>query len=347
MFTGLFDIRLDFLSNRGILGFAMARPLRPEVEHGFWHAYNRGNEQRDIVRSDRDRLKFVELLAETVRRFGWRLHEWTLMTNHFHLTVEASTKALSAGMHWLQGTYAGWFNRTHDRHGHLFQGRFQASLVEDETYLRELGRYIVLNPVRAGMVDHPAEYRWSSYRAHAGLAPIPVWLDDRLVLERALDPGEARRRYRSFVEEKIDCRQSLWSQLIGQIYFGSREWVEKVQGEVIDSKPRSDEHSGIQRNAGKPQMTTIIDVVAEAAGVEPELIRHTRGGASRMLVAWLGWYEGMKRLRQIAASLRLRSSGHVSNLVRQCDRELRTDPTLQSIADRALRVLRPPPLVTF
>jgi REP element-mobilizing transposase RayT len=322
----------------------MARPLRPEVENGFWHVWNRGNEQRDIVRSDSDREMFLELLAETVRRYRWRLHDFILLTNHFHLSVEASTSELSTGMHWLQGCYASWFNRTHGRSGHLFQGRFKSSLVEDETYLRELGRYIVLNAVRAGMVEHPADYPWSSYRSHAGLDPTPEWLDNRFVLERARDPGEARARYRAFVEETIDCRQPLWDRLIGQIYFGSRQWVETMQFEVIDMRPRSDEHSTIQRCAGKPPMATIVEVVAGAAGVAPDVIRDGRGGATRMLVAWLGWYEGIKQLRQIAASLRLRSTGHVSNLVRRCDSELRDDPILQRIASDALAVLRPPPL---
>ena len=323
----------------------MARPLRPEVEHGFWHAWNRGNERRNIVRSNADRTMFLELLAETVRRYGWRLHHWVLMTNHFHLVIEASTQELSRGMHWFESTYASWFNVTHDRSGHLFQGRFKSSLAESEDYLRELGRYVELNPVRAGMVEHPARYRWSSYRAHIGLEPSPVWLDDRLVLQLDPDPARARERYKAFVEEKIGCNESFWDRLIGQIYIGSQEWVERMQREVVDARPRCDELSGIQRLAGKPRMPTVVAAVADAAGIEADSIRNGHGGASRMLVAWFGWYEGAKRLRQIAASLRLRSTGHVSNLIRRCDRELRSDVTLQQIADEAFAVLRPPPVV--
>ena len=248
-------------------------------------------------------------------------------------------------MHWFESTYASWFNVTHDRSGHLFQGRFKSSLAESEDYLRELGRYVELNPVRAGMVEHPARYRWSSYRAHVGLAPVPVWLDNRLVLQLDPDPARARERYKAFVEEKIGCNESFWDRLIGQIYIGSQEWVERMQREVVDARPRCDELSGIQRLAGKPRMPTVVAAVADAAGIEADAIRNGHGGASRMLVAWFGWYEGAKRLRQIAASLRLRSTGHVSNLIRRCDRELRSDVTLQQIADEAFAVLRPPPVV--
>ena len=156
----------------------MARPLRVEFAGALYHVTSRGNEKRPIFKNDGDRLKFLELLGEAVSRFGWTLTAWVLMTNHFHLVVQTNEPNLSRGMHWLNGTYAAWFNRRHGRWGHLFGGRFKAFLVEEETYFKEVLRYVVLNPVRAGLVAHPANYRWSSYRATAGLSPAPEWLSE-------------------------------------------------------------------------------------------------------------------------------------------------------------------------
>jgi uncharacterized protein YjdB/REP element-mobilizing transposase RayT len=151
----------------------MARPLRPEVDNDFWHAWNRGNEKRDIFRSDADRIRFRELLAETVRRFGWNLISWVLMTNHFHLVIEASTVNLTRGMHWLESSYVMWFNRKYQRVGYLFQGRFKSALVESDSYLRELIRYVVLTRWPSFHPSMPVAWPESSdLRASAPTIPV-------------------------------------------------------------------------------------------------------------------------------------------------------------------------------
>jgi hypothetical protein len=193
------------------------------------------------------------------------------------------------------------------------------------------------------MVDHPSKYPWSSYPALAGLEPTPAWLDDRWLWRLEPDPALRCEKYREFIEEKIGCRERLWDRLVGQIYFGGRAWIESMQT-LVDLNPPSDEHTYLQINAGKPEMAQVIEAVAGAADTTVSSIRHGHGGAPRMLSAWLGCYEGMRTLRQIAAALRLRSTGYISDLIRRCDRELKHDPLLQSIADGALRILRPPPL---
>ncbi len=140
---------------------------------------------------------FLTFLGQAVQRFGWSLMAWVLMTNHFHLVIQTHEPNLSRGMHWLNSTYAGWFNHRHGRCGHLFQGRFKSFLIERETYLREVLRYLVLNPVRAGMVTLPENYRWSSYRSTAGLDLAEKWLDTDAILGLfAPDPDHARRPFR-------------------------------------------------------------------------------------------------------------------------------------------------------
>ena len=120
---------------------------------------------------------FLALLGKAVKRFNWSLTAFVLMTNHFHLVVQTAEANLSRGMHWLNTAYVVWFNRTHQRSGHLYGGRFKAFLIEKETYFTEVLRYVVLNPVRAMMVERPEDYRWSSYGATAGLVEAPEWLD--------------------------------------------------------------------------------------------------------------------------------------------------------------------------
>jgi putative transposase len=127
----------------------MSRPLRLEFEGAFWHITSRGNERKDIFRQDGDRLEFLSLLATAVKRFRWRLHEYCLMTNHYHLIIETPCRTLAKGMHWLNSEYARIFNKRYKRVGHLFQGRYKSILVDEQNYLDEVRRYTVLNPVRA------------------------------------------------------------------------------------------------------------------------------------------------------------------------------------------------------
>lgn len=318
----------------------MARPLRIEFPGATHHVTSRGNERRDIFRSDDDRLAFLGFLAEASRRFGWSLTAWVLMSNHFHLVIQTPQPNLSRGMHWLNTSYVSWFNARHKRAGHLFQGRFKSILVQTETYFSEVLRYVVLNPVRAKMVDSPENYRWSSYRATAGLEAVPPWLDAAAALEGFGGKGPiAEARYRSFVLEKIGSEDSLWEQLKHGIFLGSEEWAKEMRAEV-ERKPRSTDHPKLQRAVGRPKMPAIVNAVARAAGTTADAIRQTRGHALRALIAWIGWHEGLVTLRSIAASLRLRSEGHMSNLVRRCEELFGKDRELLACLDTALAALR-------
>ena len=183
----------------------MARPLRIEFPGAIHHVTSRGNERRPIVHDDVDRRMFLTFLGQAVRRFGWSLTAWVLMTNHFHLVIQTPDANLSRGMHWLNSAYAGWFNHRHARCGHLFQGRFKSFLVETGTSLREVVRYVVLNPVRAQMVSHPEQYAWSSYRSSAGLDGAEDWLDTQSLMELFDSDADAGRGiYRDYVLAKIN-----------------------------------------------------------------------------------------------------------------------------------------------
>jgi len=173
----------------------MARPLRIEFPGALYHITSRGNARQRVFRDDEDRETFLATLAWVVARFRWRCHAYCLMDNHIHLLIDTPQPNLSRGMRQLNGVYTQRFHRRHRRVGHLFQGRFQAILVEKEGYLLELARYIVLNPVRAKIVKTPERYPWSSYRPMLGVAPVPPALAIEWVLEQfARTRATARRR---------------------------------------------------------------------------------------------------------------------------------------------------------
>jgi REP element-mobilizing transposase RayT len=318
----------------------MARQLRIEFPGAVYHVTSRGNERRSIFRSDRDRKAFLDFLGSTAQRFGWSVTAWVLMNNHFHLMIQTPQPNLSRGMQWLKGSYAGWFNDRHERSGHLFQGRFKAFLIEKESYFAEVLRYVVLNPVRAGIVQQPEAYRWSSYRATAGLDDAPDWLDVKAALEAFSDDrADAQLRYREFVSDRIASSDCLWDQLTNGMYLGTDDWTKRMRA-MVESRPRSTDHPKAQRAVGRPKMHAVIAAVARAAGECVEAVRSKRGNVLRRLAAWLGWHEGLITLRSIAASLRLRSEGHISSLIRRCEEEFASNSALLKHLDLALADLR-------
>lgn len=207
----------------------MARPLRIEFPGALYHVTSRGDAREAIYRSNADRHAWLEILAETCRRFQWRSHGWCQMTNHYHLVVETAEGNLSRGMRQLNGVYTQHVNRAHARTGHAFQGRYHAVLVERETHLLELARYVVLNPVRAGMVDDAARWPWSSYRAFIGSAAAPPWLEtDWMLSQFGRERPSAVRRFVEFVRAGVGL-PSIWTGLRGNIYLGSDDFVQRMQ----------------------------------------------------------------------------------------------------------------------
>jgi REP element-mobilizing transposase RayT len=318
----------------------MARALRTDFPGAVHHVTSRGNERRPIFFDDRDREAFLEFLGQAVKRFGWSLAAFVLMTNHFHLVIQTPEPNLSRGMQWFNTAYVVWLNRRHRRSGHLYGGRFKAVVIEKETYFLEVLRYVVLNPVRAGMVGRPEDFRWSSYRATAGLEPAPDWLDVRAALDPFAPRADlAAMYYQDFVAAKIGSPERLWDKLIHGIFLGSQRWARALR-EKVESKPRSSDHPKTQRAIGRPKMHAVIEAVSVAAGESAASIRAMRGGSLRRLAAWIGWHEGWITLRSIAAALRLRSEGHVSNLIRRCELEFAANRQLLVLLDRALATLR-------
>lgn len=236
----------------------MSRPLRIEFPGAVYHVTSRGNARADIFEDDSDRTLFLDILAKVVARYNWLCHAYCLMGNHYHLLIETPEGNLSAGMRQLNGVYTQAFNRTHQRDGHLFKGRFKSILVEKDSYLLELSRYTVLNPVRAGLVTKPEHYPWSSYLATLGKAETPPWLTTTWLLSNfsKLQP-DARNQYRRFVADGIDDDQSPWSELSGQILLGTESFIQRVRN-LREEQEELSEIPRLQRQIGRPSLEQIF-----------------------------------------------------------------------------------------
>lgn len=236
----------------------MARPLRIELHGGLYHITSRGDRREDIFIDDADRRQWLTLLGEVCARYNWFCHAYCLMDNHFHIVVETVDSNLSAGMRQLNGVYTQWHNRTHDRVGHVFQGRFKAVMVQREGYLLELARYVVLNPVRAGMCNQPDDWPWSSYQAMVGQVTPPPWLQVRWLLSQfGQHPQTAVAAYIDHVRAGVGL-PSVWEQLEGQLYLGDATFVE-VMGKKIAARVLADaEIPRLQRRAAAPPLTSFV-----------------------------------------------------------------------------------------
>ena len=229
----------------------------------------RGNARQAIVLDDEDRAAFVGLLGRVVERYGLRLHAFCLMDNHYHLLVETPKANLAEAMRQLNGVATQAYNRRHRRVGHLFQGRYKAILVERESHLLELARYVVLNPVRAKACASPEEWRWSSYRATAGLEPAPSFLDvDWILAQFGQGRRRAQERYRVHVAEGLGAAP--FGDLRGGVFLGGEDFVAR------HAPAMAQEHE-VPRSQRQPLRPSLAELFA-AGGEQAMVAAHREHG---------------------------------------------------------------------
>lgn len=182
----------------------MPRPLRIQTPGAIYHITTRGNRREPIFLSGEEHYFHLWWLNRVALEEEWEVYSYVHLTNHFHLLVRTPKPNLSHGMRRLNGLYGQVFNIRHGHLGHVFQGRFHSKLVESEAHLLECARYDDLNPVRAGLCNHPIEWRWSSFRALIGVAPKPDFLSLGILRLFSSDIERARRQYLEFVEARLE-----------------------------------------------------------------------------------------------------------------------------------------------
>lgn len=243
----------------------MTRPLRVEYPDAFYHVVNRGNYQEKIYLNDRDREKFLEYLEKAAGRYSIIVHSYCLMGNHYHLLIQTPEPNLSMTMQWINVSYATYFNRKRDRHGHLFQGRFKAILIDADEYLKHLSRYIHLNPVRAKMVSSPADYQWSSYGAFIGKQKSPQFLEtDWLLSTFGKSRKHARKSYQDFVE-KVDAKAiDNPSELVTEGFLlGDGDFIKWVKETFLSGRDDKKEISQLKKLKPRVALEDVVLSVAQ------------------------------------------------------------------------------------
>lgn len=299
----------------------MARSLRIEFPGAYYHVTSRGNEQREIFKSQRDREKFLDYLGTATERYGAAIHAYCLMTNHYHLLVETPAGNLSHIMRHVNGAYTTYYNVKRKRSGHLFQGRYKAILVEADAYATELSRYIHLNPVRARMVARPEEYLWSSYRSYIAHSQTPNWLKSEFILSCFGGSREAHARYRAFVEDllgKESCTPL--KDVVGSAILGRAAFVERVKEQHLAKQAVTRDVPALHQLAGRPQPETIVAAVNASWGEGAKLSR-------QMSLYLCHRYSGAK-LKEIGALFGLRESA-VTEASRRFSLRMEQDETLR------------------
>jgi putative transposase len=309
----------------------MSRPLRLEFPGAVYHVTARGDRQEPIFEDDQDRHAFIGLLAKEVRQQRWLLYAFCLMGNHYHLLLETPEPNLVRGMRRLNGVYTQAFNRRHGRVGHVLQGRYKAIVVDKDSYLVGLCRYVVLNPVRARMVASVGDWPWSSYLATAGKMSCPDWLAVGPVLELfSAERSQARRAYARFVTEGV-AGPSPWPLLKGQIFLGSDAFAARMQKLLRGENPK-----GVSRRQlapGRVSAQRILRAVAKAHNVPtPQVLDRDSGQAFRHAV-YLLRREANLSLHEVADMAGV-SMGRVS----QIQSEIEAQPADESLA-RCVSVL--------
>jgi len=246
----------------------MSRPLRIEFENALYHVTSRGNRREPIFVDDADRRAFLDTIGQSMERFDTTAYAYCLMGNHYHLVLRTRLANLSRLMRHINGTYAQAYNRRHDKVGHLFQGRFNAILVQYDAYFLEVCRYVDLNPVRAGIVELPHEWRWSSYQAHIGRAKRLSWLDSETLhyaLATRTDVKCGGAAYARFVA--AGCRIGLWADALkAQIYLGDEAFVRRLQEQFVEHRAQSG-IPGIQRGPFQRPLQHYLDESDRDAGI--------------------------------------------------------------------------------
>ena len=306
----------------------MARPLRLEFAGAVWHITSRGNERKEIFRDDEDRSLFLRLLARMANRFRWRIHAFVLMGNHYHLLLDTPEPTLSRGMRELNGIYTQRFNRRHERVGHLMQGRFKGILVQRDSHLLELTRYVVLNPVRAGLTTGPAQWRWSSYPATAGLCAPPRWLKvDWTLGQFALQRKAAQALYKDFVAAGCRDPRRPWDMLRGQIFLGTESFHREIRTRV-EAMPVSEEVPRGQRFPTRSSLDLVMAVTAAEFRMDLRDLRGGRGGPARAIAVLLGRAEALESLDRIGRALSIKAS-RVAKLAAAAERLVNANPSLR------------------
>lgn len=261
----------------------MARPLRLEFENALYHITSRGNERKDIFIDGADYDKFLSYFEQVVLRYKPIVYCYCVMKNHYHLLIETPQPNLSRLMRDLNGAYTIYFNRRRKRSGHLFQGRYKAILVDKESYLLELSRYIHLNPVRAKIAKTPEEHKYSSVNYYFSDKQAPFGLNAEFILSQfGNNKKDAREEYKKFVYRGISNRNDPLKDAYANTILGSTEFINKIKDNFLSKMDIPEDISRSKALRSGKSLNEIADLVLKYYNTDLDTLMKKGGKDNRV-----------------------------------------------------------------
>lgn len=311
----------------------MARQLRIEFEGAFYHVTSRGNLKEKVFFEDKDREKFLEILRRTKERYGYLLHAYVLMDNHYHLLIETLKVNISQIMQNINTSYTVYINKKYKRSGHLLQGRFKGIIVDKDEYLMGLSRYIHLNPIRAAMVQKPEDYQWTSYRAYRNNSARNSLVDTADTLSYFSNNKEkACKAYQVFMEDGIEGKENPLKEVEAGNFLGGKGFKEKIM-RLLDKRESDEEILQVKRLRGEVQIDKVIKACSSFYGKrQDELLKRGKGKPERQIGIYLSKVLSGKKNVEVGKFFGIKGPA-ISGIVRTIEGKLENEKKLgQEIA---------------
>lgn len=301
----------------------MSRPLRIHYQNAWYHVMNRGAGHQKIFKTKTHRMMFLKLLEESHQMFNVKICAYCLMDNHYHLLISTPDANLSRVMRHINGVYTQKYNQSLNTDGALFRGRYKSQLIEDDCYQLIVSRYIHLNPVEAGLVDNPADYKWSSYAAYLGMVSAPDWLSADIIIKQLSETKSLAhvKNYKDYVEEKSMEEINVFNSIKNTApVIGSELFKASIISQV--SNCPSDAYSpDVKRIRKIPDIELVIRHVCAFYGVSYESLRISKRASlnwPRHVYMYLCRKKYGYSLRAIAESLGVLRPEAVGHEIRKC-----------------------------
>lgn len=311
----------------------MARQVRIEFEGAFYHITSRGNLRGKVFFEDKDKEQLLEILGRTKERYGYILHAYTIMDNHYHFLIETPKANISQIMQNINTSYTVYINKKYRRSGHLFQGRFKAIIVDKDKYLITLSRYIHLNPVRAKIVKMPEDYKWTSYNAFIGKGTNALVYTTDTHAYFSEKKRKAETAYKKFVEERIETEEKPLNEVEAGILLGGEGFKAKIM-KMLEGIKAQDELPQIKKLKHKVPIEKIIDECSRYYSKEQKyLLKRGRNKIERQIAIYLSKTLGSKKNSEIGSYFGIKGAA-VSGAIKAIENKLKGDKRLSKELDQ-------------
>jgi putative transposase len=309
----------------------MTRPLRIEYPDAWYHVMNRGRRGEPVFTNKADFDTFITLLRESTELWGIRVAAYCLMSNHYHLLVQTPRANLSRAMRHIDGIYTQRFNRRRKTTGQVFAGRYRSIIVDADSYLLDVVRYIHKNPVRAGMVGKIEQYPWTSHPGYRSDSPRWDWLYKEFVLSTfSTDRGIAKKRYQRFMAD--DDTEEITRFFAGhnvRAILGSDRFVGWIRERFSDGRS---EKEVLGSKFFLPTIEEVMDAVCSVYGTQREALLTPKRGVlneARSLAIYLSRRLTGETLKEIGNRFGRVGYSAVGNTIARVKREERNDRELK------------------